>query len=366
MSEKIETVRGTGNVYRDLGEANADAKLAKSLLAARIIAVLDERGLSTRKAEAHTGVDHADFVRIRNARLQRFTIDRLVAILNKLDERVEIDVWTHPEKTEGKEKPDIDRGAPSTPSFSTVHVDYPPAFGGWILPLKARLHRCGSERLRRNLDQSEQGNLWRTALSLSATLAIANRVVSRVNGYIEALEKDLEENQDVLLDCCLHDAVYSVRDPAVVLDLVAAIDSVLFEHQAAHEKLRSFLKGFYLEILEKKLRKESLQQEMIEWGIEADWEEKLKTYRNRFIHKTTPWIAVRVESLDPLRVTLQLVINGEEYVPFEELGKIVRGFGESLLSIRRHLMEWEIPTAEWKESLDSVTEKTLRQVKVAG
>ena len=365
MSEKIETVRGTGNVYRDLGEANADAKLAKSLLAARIIAVLDERGLSTRKAEAHSGVDHADFVRIRNARLQRFTIDRLVAILNKLDERVEIDVWTHPESAPARAEPERARTAAPAPP-STLSVDYPPAFGAWILPLKGRLQRSGSGRLQRNIERSEQGNLWGKALSLSATLAIANRVVSRADEYIEILEKELKENQDVLLDCCLHDAVYSPRDPTVVLDLMVAIDSLVFEHKAAHEKLRLFLEAFYKEILEKKFRKESLQREMLEWGIESDWEEMLGGFRNSFIHETTPWIAVRVESLRPLQAELQLVTNSEEYVPFKDLGKIVRGFGGSLFSIRRHLMEWEIPTAEWKESLDSVTEKTLRQVKVAG
>ncbi|MFV1973940.1 MAG: XRE family transcriptional regulator, partial [Thiohalobacterales bacterium] len=39
-----------------------------------------------------TGFDHADFSRIRNANLGRFTIDRLVTVLNRLNQHVEIKV----------------------------------------------------------------------------------------------------------------------------------------------------------------------------------------------------------------------------------------------------------------------------------
>ena len=49
-------------------------------------------GLSTREAEKLTGVAHSEFSRIRNARLQRFTLDRMVSILGKLDEDVEVNV----------------------------------------------------------------------------------------------------------------------------------------------------------------------------------------------------------------------------------------------------------------------------------
>ncbi len=48
MSERdFELVEGSGNVFRDLGDPDADLKQAKAILAARIIAVLDDRGLSS-------------------------------------------------------------------------------------------------------------------------------------------------------------------------------------------------------------------------------------------------------------------------------------------------------------------------------
>ena len=44
-----ELIRGSGNVFRDFNDPHADLKQAKAILAARIIAVLDERSLSVRK-----------------------------------------------------------------------------------------------------------------------------------------------------------------------------------------------------------------------------------------------------------------------------------------------------------------------------
>ncbi len=81
----FELVEGSGNVFRDLGDPHADLKQAKALLAARIIAVLDERALSVRKAAAMTPFAAADFSRIRNADLGRFTLDRLMKMLAILD-----------------------------------------------------------------------------------------------------------------------------------------------------------------------------------------------------------------------------------------------------------------------------------------
>ena len=92
----FELVRGSGNVFRDFGRADADVQQTKALLAARIIGILDEEKLSTRKAEARTGVSHADFARIRNAQLGRFTIDRLMIVLNKLGQQVEVQVSVGP------------------------------------------------------------------------------------------------------------------------------------------------------------------------------------------------------------------------------------------------------------------------------
>lgn len=91
-TEKLEVVHGSGNVFRDFADADADVLQTKAILGAEIIGILDDEGLSTRRAQALTGVDHSDFVRIRNAKLARFTIDRLMTILNLLGRDVEVQV----------------------------------------------------------------------------------------------------------------------------------------------------------------------------------------------------------------------------------------------------------------------------------
>jgi predicted XRE-type DNA-binding protein len=95
-SERLEVTRGSGNVFRDLGHANADVKQLKALLAAEILKVLDREGLSVREAQERTGIAAADFSRIRNADLGRFTLDRLMSTINRLGARIEVKVKVRP------------------------------------------------------------------------------------------------------------------------------------------------------------------------------------------------------------------------------------------------------------------------------
>jgi predicted XRE-type DNA-binding protein len=90
--EKLDVVRGSGNVFRDLGHKNPDAEQFKAILAAEIIKAVDREGLTVRAAQRRTGIAAADFSRIRNADLDRFTVDRLMAIINRLGSRVEVKV----------------------------------------------------------------------------------------------------------------------------------------------------------------------------------------------------------------------------------------------------------------------------------
>ena len=91
-TKNLEVTRGSGNVFRDLGHENADIEQFKTILAAEIIKTLDREGLSVRSAHGRTGTAAADFSRIRNADLGRFTVDRLMSIINRLGSRVEVKV----------------------------------------------------------------------------------------------------------------------------------------------------------------------------------------------------------------------------------------------------------------------------------
>jgi len=91
-NENIELVRGSGNAFRDLGHASPDVEQLKAILASEIIKMLDRQQLTVRAAHTRTGIAAADFSRIRNADLARFTLDRLVSILNRLGARVDVRV----------------------------------------------------------------------------------------------------------------------------------------------------------------------------------------------------------------------------------------------------------------------------------
>jgi len=105
MTEQLEIVRGSGNVFRDFAKEDADVQQLKALLAAEIIKKLDREGLSVRKAQALTHIAAADFSRIRNADLSRFTVDRLMTIMNRLGSRVEVAIkvqWIRQPKEEAR------------------------------------------------------------------------------------------------------------------------------------------------------------------------------------------------------------------------------------------------------------------------
>ena len=87
-----ETIRGSGNIYRDFNLPNADVRQLKAILAAAIIKTLDRRGLSVRNAQRLTGIDAGDFSRVRNADFRRISVERLIAMLNRLGSRVDVKI----------------------------------------------------------------------------------------------------------------------------------------------------------------------------------------------------------------------------------------------------------------------------------
>ena len=92
MTDDVDMVSGSGNVFADFGDPDAEAKQMKAMIAAEIISTLNARRLTIRAGAKIARVDAADIQRIRNADLSRFTIDRLVRIAWRLGRRVELNV----------------------------------------------------------------------------------------------------------------------------------------------------------------------------------------------------------------------------------------------------------------------------------
>jgi predicted XRE-type DNA-binding protein len=90
--EPFEFYTDSANPFRDSNLPHADLLLLKSDLRIEISHILTREGLSTRDAEARTGVSHSEFSRIRRPESRRFTVDRLMIILEKLGYDVEVSV----------------------------------------------------------------------------------------------------------------------------------------------------------------------------------------------------------------------------------------------------------------------------------
>ena len=54
--KKLEVVKGSGNVFRDLGQKHPDLDQFKAILATEIIKTLDREKLSVRAAQGRTGI----------------------------------------------------------------------------------------------------------------------------------------------------------------------------------------------------------------------------------------------------------------------------------------------------------------------
>jgi len=94
--DDFELVRGSGNVFADFDQPDASIRQFRAILAAEIVKTLDAERLTVRDAEMRTGISAADFSRIRQVKLERFTIDRLLRILDRLNRDVRVKISVAP------------------------------------------------------------------------------------------------------------------------------------------------------------------------------------------------------------------------------------------------------------------------------
>lgn len=95
MNDMVEVAKNAGN-YSALGRAGEAGGALKAMLGARIVRILDARSLTVRAAAEATGYAAADFSRLRRGKRDRFTIDRLLAMLAKLEPEIELSVILRP------------------------------------------------------------------------------------------------------------------------------------------------------------------------------------------------------------------------------------------------------------------------------
>jgi predicted XRE-type DNA-binding protein len=102
MSEEMTHEVSSGNVFADLGVSKAEEMLAKAQLAQAIIAVIEDRGLTQQQAARLLGTNQSYISMLKRDReLRRFTFDRLLHWLNRLDRDATLTVARRPSKQGG-------------------------------------------------------------------------------------------------------------------------------------------------------------------------------------------------------------------------------------------------------------------------
>lgn len=88
--EKIEIVRRTGNVFAQLRRPEADDLLRKSRVLSVITEVLEEMNLDQAAAAEKLGLDQADISRLIHGKLSRFSLDRLMTLVDRLGVAIDL------------------------------------------------------------------------------------------------------------------------------------------------------------------------------------------------------------------------------------------------------------------------------------
>lgn len=85
MSDDTTVHDSTGNVFADMGMADAETRLAKAELARAIRNALEERGLAAASAAELLGITQPDVTDLTVGKLARFSMERLERFLNALE-----------------------------------------------------------------------------------------------------------------------------------------------------------------------------------------------------------------------------------------------------------------------------------------
>jgi len=91
----------SGNVFADLGFADAGERQTKVRLAFAINQILERRKLPQAKTAPLLGINQPKISALSNYRLEGFSVERLMHFLNALDQDVEIVIRTKPNSRRG-------------------------------------------------------------------------------------------------------------------------------------------------------------------------------------------------------------------------------------------------------------------------
>src|ERR1700730_5007793 len=103
MSNPKKVTASSGNVFADLGFGNPEEYLLKAALVREIRAIIKRRKLTQTKAAAMLGLRQPDVSALVIGRVGRFSIDRLLRCLDRMDYNVDVVVRHKPRRFPSRE-----------------------------------------------------------------------------------------------------------------------------------------------------------------------------------------------------------------------------------------------------------------------
>lgn len=91
-----EITRGSGNVFADLGFADAEERQTKVRLAVEINSILERRRITQAAAAALLGITQPKVSALVNYKLDGFSVEKLMTLLTALDRDVRIVIRRKP------------------------------------------------------------------------------------------------------------------------------------------------------------------------------------------------------------------------------------------------------------------------------
>ncbi len=93
----IKFEEGSGNVFADLGLRDANQHLARAQMGFHVFSILKEQKLKQREIADILDIAQPDVSHLMNGHFSRFTTDKLLDFLKRLDYKVTIEVSRHNE-----------------------------------------------------------------------------------------------------------------------------------------------------------------------------------------------------------------------------------------------------------------------------
>ncbi len=97
-TSKVKVTASSGNVFADLGFPEPEEELAKAQLAIYIDRAIAHRRLTQAKAAIVMGIDQPKVSALTNGRLANFSSERLMKLLTRLGQDVDIKISAKPHR----------------------------------------------------------------------------------------------------------------------------------------------------------------------------------------------------------------------------------------------------------------------------